>query len=519
MGNKLTADEIVTQGHKRIFIQYGGPSPLNVPKYAGQDAQYMTITGVGAPESGETDPIWVPDPSTPKGYRLVGRSVSAPDLPSATLTMYEKHGALPKQLGVIGCSFNLYEPTGNCKDLSDFLSGWTDYVLIYEFAKVTDKNLGDRTGFDSDDAVSDELTLTLSDIYPIGALGFGDNATTMVDLEVIDVVYGSKRQCGECGPEDDGTRRAYAVVKSSGSGSPGLPSEVVYTVDGGANWTQTNVSTMSATEDPQAIEVVGKYLVVLSRTASSATVGGYHIAEIDSDTGIPGTWTKVTAGFVANKQPNDICVASPREIYICADGGYIYKATDIAAGVTVLSAAAATTQNLARIACLDETIVAVGASGSVVKSTNRGLTFAATSAPSAANLQALAIVDNKKFLVGTATGYLYYTLNAGSTWTEKPFSGSGAGQVYDLVCATSSVLFMSHSTATPAGRIFSSWDGGQSWTNSSPRILNVPTNQRINRIAVPTGGAGAMAAANTVLAGGLSATTDGILLLGTPSKI
>jgi hypothetical protein len=47
----------------------------------------------------------------------------------------------------------------------------------------------------------------------------------------------------------------------------------------------------------------------------------------------------------------------------------------------------------------------------------------------------------------------------------------------------------------------------------------VPTNQHISRIAVPGGGAGSMTAANTVLAGGLGATTDGILLLGTPSKI
>lgn len=518
MGNKLTSDEIVTQGHKRAFIQFGGPSPINVPRYAGQDAQYMTITGVGAPESGGTDPIWVPDPSNPKRYRLVGSKVSAPDKASATLTMYEKHGSIPRALGKQNCLFNLYEPTGNCKDLSDFLSGWTDYVLIYEFAKVTDKNLGDRMGFDSDDAVTNEMTLSIDDIYPIGPLGFGDNATTMVDLEVIDAVYGSTQQCGNCGPEDDGTKRIYTVVKSSGSGSPGLPTEVIYSVDGGANWVQTNISTMSASEDPQAIEVAGKYLVVLSRTAGSATIGGYHFSEIDPDTGVPGTWTKVTTGFVASKQPNDICVTSAREIYICADGGYIYKITDVPAGASVLNAGAATAQNLARIASQDDIIIAVGAAGSVVKSISRGVTFAAVTAPSGASLQALVILTDRKFLVGTATGYLYHTLNGGSTWTEKLFSGAEAGQVYDLVAATSSVLFMSHSTATPAGRIFSSWDGGNSWTNSSPRIMNVPTNQRLTRLAVPTK-ADSTTASNNVIAVGLGPTTDGILLNGVASRM
>jgi len=39
----LTADEIVTQKHKRLFIQFGGPYPGNVVKYYGQDAQYMSV--------------------------------------------------------------------------------------------------------------------------------------------------------------------------------------------------------------------------------------------------------------------------------------------------------------------------------------------------------------------------------------------------------------------------------------------------------------------------------------------
>ena len=101
------------------------------------------------PESGGVDPIWNPDPRRIGSYTLVGRQITPPDLASATLLMRERHGAIPRQLGKINCQFNLYEPTGKCKDLSDFLAGWSDYVLIYSGAIVTDKDLGDRSAWDS----------------------------------------------------------------------------------------------------------------------------------------------------------------------------------------------------------------------------------------------------------------------------------------------------------------------------------------------------------------------------------
>ena len=79
---KLGADEVVTQQHKRAYIQWGGPRPNNPVAFAGQDGQYMTIMGVSKPELGTIAPIWAPDPSNAKRYRLIGRSASAPDLPA-----------------------------------------------------------------------------------------------------------------------------------------------------------------------------------------------------------------------------------------------------------------------------------------------------------------------------------------------------------------------------------------------------------------------------------------------------
>ena len=60
----LTADEVITQKHKRLFIQFGGPYPGNSVKYYGQDAQYMSVEGVSIPGSGGIDAIWEPEEFT-----------------------------------------------------------------------------------------------------------------------------------------------------------------------------------------------------------------------------------------------------------------------------------------------------------------------------------------------------------------------------------------------------------------------------------------------------------------------
>lgn len=519
---QITANEVLTYKHIRDYIQFGGPLPGNLAQYYGQDAQYMAVEGVKVPEgNGKIDPIWVADPRRIGKYRLVGRKVSPPDLAEATLKLYERHGAIPRQLSRINCPFNHYQPAGTCKDLSDFLNGWSDYVMVYSGALVDgSKDLGTRTSIDKDEVIEDSLPLKLNDIYPIGALSFGDNAQTIVTLEVIDAIYGSREQCGECQPADDGAKNIYAVTKSSGS-TPGTAPKFIYSNDWGVNWTQGTVTGLGDTEDPISIDVVGKYLVITTQTAGGPTISGYYYAEIDNATGIPGTWTKVTTGFSATYLVNDVYVLSPREVYFCANGGAIYKSSDITAGVDwALFPGTVTSASLKRIHGQNETIVSVGASGTVVFSANRGKTWAtATASPINATLQALAVVNDNVWWVGANNGSLWYTLTGGAVWAQKRFSGDNSGQVRDVICVTDEVLFFSHDTATPTARIFSTWDGGQDWTNTGPRINNMPTASRFNRLACPDVDNAGLAA-NTIVVAGLSGGgSDGILLQGLASRL
>lgn len=511
----FSANEVVTYKFKRNFIQFGGARANNIVRYAGQDAQYLSIEGVGSPESGGIDPIWVPDLRVAGRYRLVGRKQGPPALASASLHMLEKHGSIPRQLTRIGCAFNLYELTGNCTDLSDFLNGWTDYVLVYSGALVTDKDLGTRSSFDTDEMNEAVLTLQLADIYPVGALAFGEQASPEISREVIDVTYGSTEQCGECGPQDDGTQKIYAVTKSSGAGSPGIPAEIIYSLTGGATWVDGSITGITGTSDPSAIAVVGSRLVIVVPSENA-----YYWADLNSITGAVGAFTKVTSGFVALKNPQSIYVAGPREVYFSGSGGYIYKSTDITVGVTVISAASATTQDLLRIAGNDEVIVAVGKGSTVVRSINRGATFALTTTnPSAVatDILAVAVLDRNRIWVGTLTGRLVYTLDGGESWVLAGFDGSGSGAVRDIKFLNNEVGFFSHDTNTPTARIFSTWNGGADWTRTAPRVNNLPTFDRANRIAIPNTYAGV--AANTIAVGGLSGDhLDGILIQGIAAR-
>lgn len=511
---KPGSDEITTNQHRRMFIQFGGPGPNNAVKYAGQDAQYMMLEGVTKPILGGLESIRVPDPNQLKKFRVVGRKASAPDLPTGTLHMLEKHGVLPFQLGEINCPFNVYIPVGSCKDLSDFLNGWTDFVEIYSLADATSVDMGARTAWEDDNQAEDSLALTLDKIYAIGALSFGEKAATQVDLEVVDVVYGSTVECGDCGPGDDGTKKAYAIVKSSGAGSPGFPTELIYTVDGGASWSQVNIAGMGASEDPVAVDIVGNKIVVIGS-------GAYYWATINSKTGVPGAFTKVTTGFVAAKNPNDLFVLSPREVFFVGDGGYIYKSTDIAAGVTVVGAGSATTNNLLRIhGNGGEILATVGASDTVLISVDRGDTFAAPadSSPSGLALSIGAVAVKSKFEIWLGTllsGRVYFTLDGGETWQLKSLSGSGTGNIRDIVFATDEVGYILWDDGATA-YIHTTWDGGANWARNdsgSPRFVSWPVFDRGNRLAVPD--AGPSINSNNLIIGGLAGNgSDGILLIG-----
>ena len=513
--NNLSADEVLFQRGLRIFSQRGGPLPTSRMRYCGPEEQYMSMGDVKDPVRGKFTPIRVHDPRQRGAYRLIGMQTSMPDLSSSTISFMRKHGGISWVAGDLTCPNNYYELAGECRRPDDFNFGWSDFMTIYSYGMADDRTYKARTSISDDNPLMDDVNHIYAAVYDIGGMSFTDNITP-TKREAVDAVYGSTVSCGNCGPNDDGTQRIYVLCKSSGAGSPGTPAEVVYTNNHGTTWAAVNITGLGGTQDPTGIDIAGYFLIVLDTLG-----GGYYYAPLNPLTGVPGTFTNVTAGFVAGGAPTDMYVVSANEVYFCGNGGYIYKSVDITAGVTVLSAASAVTANLTRIDGYEDTLVAVGASGVVIKSVNRGLTWSTiTTYPTSNTLRGIDVRDTYKFWVVGGGGGVWYTLDGGETWAQPQGTFAGSQLMDDVVFATDEVGYIiGRAPNLTTARLWTTMNGGLSWVPSStqpgnPRILNFPTFSRANRIAVPLFVEPAVGANQLVLAGLNADGTNGNIIFG-----
>lgn len=506
-----TGNEVNVLQDSRLYVQPGGARPNSPARYYGQNTNYGIIQNLVAPINGEVTPVYTGDPRVLGKYRLVRRTIGTPPLPSATFNFLEKRGTLNRLLAQ-DCGGTFYNLVGNCADPSSILYGWEGGKLeVYADAIFTSMNGGNRSDWANDTPIINSVPATLREFYEIGSVGFGEILAADIAVEVVDVVFGNIQRCAGCGQPNDGTNWQYGIQLHTGSNE----ASVLYRITNADGSTLSegvlDIDGIGGTADPVAIDVAGQYLIVLVTSENA-----YYYAAIDQATGIPGAFTKVTTGFVASKTPTDLLVYNEHEIYISANGGYVYKLSNVGQAVTVLTAAGATSSNLARINGRGDVIVAAGASGVGIASLNRGQSwFVLPSVPEASNVLALEVMDGQRFFFGNAAGGLWYTLDTGNNWSEIALSDAPTA-INDIVAVNNEQIWVAGTDGTN-GLLWWSPDGGADWTaaNAGPRIEGVSaTAQEINRIAVPSA-SNTEIAANTLLIGGLGATTDGYMAFGT----
>jgi len=512
-----SANDILLQRDIRAFSQRGGSKPNNEIRYGGPNEQSMMFGDVANPRRGGITPIREHDWYTRNAYRLVGRGQTPPDLQTVTITFRRKRGGVPWVVDDLTCPNTFFELAGECGAPDNFLYGWSDWVAIYSNALAITTTHKGRKAFDTDDPMTDDMENSLASYYEISTLSFGENAQTLIDREVIDLTYASGIECGACGVNNNGTNRLYAVTKSSGSGSPGIPAEVVWTIDGGSTYAQTTITGLSNTVDPTGIKVFGNFLQILDTAGN-----GFWASEINRLSGAPGSWTNVTAGFTTNNQPNDWFVASSGLMFICGQNGRIYSLTNPLAGVTETYADAGA--DLVRInGDGNGTIVAVGESGTIVKSINNGLTWSLVSGPTSATLRAVEVMNRYTFWIGSHSGRFWYTLDGGETWIEVSL-GTDVVRIDDIRFATEEVGYvLAGAPNVSTARLYTTYNSGKDWSSTqvstNPRLQNWRTFTRGNRLAVPTLVPDSVAARRVAVGGLSGGGTDGILLQGVQRTI
>lgn len=485
----------------RVWLIENTAGPANQPEYQGR----ARAGAVDWPQ-GDVTPVYLPSEDSYDDFFIDEVTRGQQGLPTLPLE-FRMTRDVSNILRIVrkGCSVDVQLHVGACKDPSDFDKGW-EVIRVLERAFPTSYGTSDQGTFEreGDESLLETIPFTGQDYYEIKRLLASTQASTEITDEVVDVVICDKKACGECGIESDGCQVVFALVGPT-TGSPGLPSEIVYTQNGGSTWSRTNVSTLGLAEVPDALTCVGKYLVVVSEDSNSL-----HYAEIADILDGAETWTEVSTGFVVSGEPRDLFSLGRTKTWIVGAGGYVYFSDDVTGGVETQTSGDVTSQSLNAIHGLDDqNLVAVGASNAVLYTANGGSTWSLITGPAAGvALNTVWMRGTQEWFVGTANGKLYYTRDAGQNWTEKAFSGSGAGQVRDVVFATPTVGYMAHDTATPAGRVFRTINGGNTWYPlPEDDGISFPANDRINALSACRDNP------NVLFAAGLADdATDGVLI-------
>jgi hypothetical protein len=461
----------------RLFLIEDRANPASVPSYQ----SLARALGLSWPQ-GDITPIRVPDPDQYGRFVTVDNIRGQQGLPTISI-----ESRLTRDISSLldlvrkGCSFDVQLHAGACEDPRDFNGGW-EKIYVLEAANATSYDTNEFGALDADQeaVVTETVPLSGEDWYEVKKIVGSELGAAQIVQEVVDIAICDSRQCGECGITSNGCEKVFAVTLSAG-GSPGLPAEVIFSADAGATMDDTIITSLGANEDPDALACVGIYLVVVSNDSESL-----HYAPLVDILAGNEIWTEIATGFVALKGPNAIFSLSSVFTWIVGDGGYIYFSDDITAGVEVQSAGAQSTEDLNAIHGSDElNLVAVGDNNTVLFTNNGGASWASVTGPvPAVNLLSVWVKSPTVWLVGSAGGRLYYTQDGGANWTEKAFSGNGAGQVRDISFATPTVGYMAHHTATPAGRILRTINGGGSWyVLPEAAGLSLPSNDRFDAVA------------------------------------
>lgn len=503
----------VKTGYSRVFLIEGGARPDHIPGY--QDCMKA-----GAPDysAGDIERIECPSSDEYNQYIEIGEIQGAEDRPTITLTgRYASDVASTLlRLAKRRCDVDVQIHIGACSDPRDF-NTFTK-AIIFEKARLTNWSSEDLGALGSDEnaKVDESSDISAREIYEVLPLTFAEVCGTVVTNPVIDIVICDNPSCGDCDVESDGCQDVFALTQQT-VGSPGTTADVVWTRgqfagESSEGCNSDNINTLAVNQDASALACVGNYVVVVSNASDSL----HYKTKTDIWNSVVGGWTEVTTGFVAAGSPNDIWSVGTYA-FIVGDGGYVYGTEDPTAGVSVLDAGVATSENLNAVHAISETFaVAVGDNDAVIFTEN-GSTWSTPSATpgSAGNLQCVWIRSEDEWWIGDSAGVVHYTLDQGETWSTKGLAGSGYDSIDDIAFSTNSIGYIAANTSTPRGRILRTFAAGGGAGNTGGFVIlpegvqSLPLADDIYAIAA------CKHDPNLVIGGGLADNgSDGILMVG-----
>lgn len=486
--------QLAQSGYARAWVQTALANP-------GVKYGYYGCLEITKPSQdlGAAEPVYCPSSAVRNQWDIVDTIIRTPALPKTDILQHASRFLTDVWIGIRnrGCNVNLQAIFSKCSNPSDFTQ-WESKMLL-SGARLTKIDFGNLNALDGSKNAIVDITGSLEAqqmvfIYP---LTFGEVASVTVVAEVVDCFYNDVITCGDCGVPSDGCQKAYALQVAN-AGSPGLSSQLLYSLDGAATWAGLDIPTLGGVS-ARRFAAVGLYCVVVGPNS-----GAYHYALFsDINAGIVN-WNSQSSGFVAGKSPMCIWAVNPAKVFIGAQGGYIYLLSNVGSAVSVVTDGSLVAQDINDIHGYGQTVVAVGNNNAVLYSLNQGASWGTITGPLVGqNLSAVWCLSGTTWFVGTGNGKLYYTLNGGTTWTQLLFDAGNFTSINDIQFTDQNVGYMAVEIGG-AGRVYRTTDGGATWRYTASDIQGLPTNQRINVVG-PCGANNVLAAGRKTIGG------DGIL--------
>lgn len=489
-------------GYTRVFIIAGRARGDHSPEYFSQ----LKMGGISQ-SFGDVTKIEIPDPNE------YGKFIEADrirgQVERASFSLIGRYASVVKSrlltLSREGCPFDVQLHMGECTDPSAF--NVFSKAIISEDAIITNHSTDELGALESGEgaAVNETGDISSKDYYEVLPLSFVQRGGSVITNQVNGVVVFDTASCGSCQTESNGCQKIFAVTNAAG-GSPGTPPDVVYSLDGGATILAHDVDTLSSSEDASSVAGVGDYVVVISQDAASLNYADVQ----DFLDGIDPVFTEVTTGFVGGGEPIHIWSVG-RKAFIVGAGGYVYFTDDPTSGVDVLEAGSATTSQLNFVHAIDEeNAVAVGNDGVVIFTKDKDSWDVATAYPVGigVHLTSVFMKNENEWWVTASNGTMYYTLNAGKSWTAKTLPGTTPSKMSFVGFSSDSVAYAS-GIVSSRGRIYRSFDGGNSWVVTPEGTGSIPAADEFISLALCT------MDVNFVVGGGLGDdASDGIIVVG-----
>jgi photosystem II stability/assembly factor-like uncharacterized protein len=462
-------------GEGALWAQRNGPN--TVPVYLG----CHQLGDVDQPE-GDLELIYCPDESGPSRFKTVGslQGAAGAITTSVTTDVTDELDELERTK----CPFTLFVHMSKSGRKDVFTNFDRTYVFVN--VRITSRGLTNLTARTPDDNARSEQTFDLSAEELLRLVTPTINRQSISETQSInDITFCNEETCRtDEDPASAICQTGFAACDGP-LGSPSASANVLVTTNGGT-WAATDADPFDIEENVSGVECFALSRDTTRVLASRGSMNAGIAAEVAYSDDSGATWTLVTVGTATGKYVptgQSMFAFDRNSIYVGLDNGYIYKSTDAGLSYTAIESGTIHAAAWNAIMFVDENVGwAVGAANIIARTIDGGTSWSQVTGPAAEagnDVLTVWVLDRNRAWIGYDSGRLYYTLDAGVTWSERAFTGSGVGDVRDVAFLNDSLGFLATDNASPLGAIHWTIDGGYTWT-----ALTTPTNAGLNRLYI-----------------------------------